>query len=97
VALLGLAGVLLLGGCRIDMHVDPKLEPLVQTDFFPNGMASRPLVEGTVARGQLRADTYFYTGMTGGQPGNEMPSRRPAKFWSGDTSVSIFIVRPATP
>ena len=72
-ALLGLVGVLLLGGCRIDMHVDPKLEPLVQTDFFPNGMASRPLVEGTVARGQLRADTYFYTGMTGGQPGNEMP------------------------
>jgi mono/diheme cytochrome c family protein len=55
------------------MHVDPKLEPLVHTEFFPNGMASRPMVEGTVARGELQADTYFYTGMAGGQPGNEMP------------------------
>ena len=72
-ALLGLAGILLLGGCRVDMHRDPKLEPLVPAEFFADGMGSRPLVEGTVARGQLRADTYFYTGMTGGQPGNEMP------------------------
>ncbi len=55
------------------MHRDPKLEPLTESDFFPNAMASRPQVEGTVARGQLHADTYFYTGMINGQPGNEMP------------------------
>jgi mono/diheme cytochrome c family protein len=70
---LGLLGLVLLAGCRIDMQVDPKLEPLTETNFFANTMASRPLVEGTVARGQLHADTYFYTGMGNGQPGNEMP------------------------
>ncbi|MGE0405157.1 MAG: cytochrome c [Candidatus Korobacteraceae bacterium] len=64
---------MLLAGCRVDMHVDPKLEPLVHSEFFADGMASRPMIEGTVARGQLREDTYFYTGMNGAQPGNEMP------------------------
>ena len=55
------------------MHVQPKLKPLRQSDFFEDGRGSRPLLPGTVARGQLRADTYFYTGMVNGQPGDQMP------------------------
>ncbi len=50
-------------GCRQDMHDQPKLQPLEASDFFADGMASRPLIEGTVARGQLRADDRFYRGV----------------------------------
>jgi mono/diheme cytochrome c family protein len=63
----------LAAGCRTDMHVQPKLKPLRQSDFFADQRGSRALPPGTVARGQLRADTYFYTGMVGKQPGTEMP------------------------
>lgn len=51
-----------LAGCRQDMHQAPRYDPLEQSDFFADQRASRPLVEGTVARGQLRADKAFYTG-----------------------------------
>ena len=59
--------------CRIDMHVQPRYNPLAKSDFFPDERAARPLVEGTVARGEDRADTYFYTGRTGSELGNYMP------------------------
>jgi mono/diheme cytochrome c family protein len=62
-----------LAGCRLDMHLDPKFKPLDKSDFFEDGRSSRALVPGTVARGELRDDTYFYTGMVGKDPGNEMP------------------------
>ena len=42
-----LAGLLLLAGCRIDMHVQPKVLPLTKSDFFEDGRASRALVPGT--------------------------------------------------
>lgn len=58
--------LLLLAGCRQDMHDQPKYEPLEATDFFDNGAASRPLVEGTVPRGHLREDVAFYAGQVGG-------------------------------
>ena len=50
--------------CRQDMHDQPRYEPLEANTFFANGMASRPLVPDTVARGQLNADPVFYTGKT---------------------------------
>ncbi len=59
--------------CRLDMHVQPRINPLARNDFFPDQRGSRPLVEGTVARGDLRADTYFYTGKVGNNPGDAMP------------------------
>lgn len=44
----------LLAGCeREDMHNQPKYELYEESDFFADGMAARPRVEGTVARGQL--------------------------------------------
>jgi mono/diheme cytochrome c family protein len=60
-------------GCRIDMHVQPRVNPLAKSDFYTDQRGARPLVEGTVARGQLRADTYFYTGKSGNNPGDFMP------------------------
>ena len=51
--------------CRQDMQDQPKFVPLRGSAFFADGRSARPLVEGTIARGQLRADTVFYTGKSG--------------------------------
>lgn len=59
--------------CRLDMHVQPRYNPLAKSDFFSDQRAARPLVEGTVARGDARSDTYFYTGKIGNNPGEYMP------------------------
>jgi mono/diheme cytochrome c family protein len=59
--------------CRIDMHVQPRVNPLSHSDFFTDQRSARPPVEGTVARGQLHEDTYFYTGKAGNNPGDYMP------------------------
>ncbi len=63
----------LLGACRIDMHVQPRQNPLSRSDFFTDQRSARPPVEGAIARGQLREDTYFYTGKLGNNPGEQMP------------------------
>src|SRR5215471_11595775 len=68
-----LVAVIGLSGCRIDLHVQPKYLPLSKSDFFSDQRAARPLVEGTVPRGQLREDTYFYTGKIGNSAGDYMP------------------------
>jgi mono/diheme cytochrome c family protein len=68
-----LAAIAALPGCRLDMQVQPKQNPLSRSDFFSDQRSERPPVEGTVARGQLREDTYFYTGKIGNNPGNYMP------------------------
>jgi cytochrome c553 len=58
--LLGLAA---LAGCRQDMHDQAKFQALERNDFFADHRASRPLVAGTVPRGQLRDDAAFFTGV----------------------------------
>lgn len=68
VLVLGLAS-----GCRLDMHVQPRENPLSRSNFFPDHRSARPPVEGTVARGELRADKYLYTGKLGNNPGDYMP------------------------
>ena len=68
-----LASVAVLSACRLDMQVQPKQNPLSRSDFFADQRSERPPVEGTVARGQLHEDTYFYTGKSGSDPGNYMP------------------------
>ncbi len=75
---LGAAAVfacMVLAGCgvRLDMHVQPKVKPLRESDFFADGRASRPLLPGTIPRGELRDDTYYYTGMVNGKEGDVMP------------------------
>src|SRR5205814_941268 len=74
---LSIAGAALLAmglaGCRLDMQDQPKYKPLRMSDFYADLRSSRPLVPGTVARGQLRADAYFYTGIVNGNPGEVMP------------------------
>lgn len=53
-ALLGAAVILAATcSCRQEMYDQPKYKPLEKSDFFADGRASRPVVEGTVARGAL--------------------------------------------
>jgi mono/diheme cytochrome c family protein len=61
IALLGCV-VLLVAGCRQDMHNQPKFVPQRGTEFFADHRSSRPVIENTVARGGLKEDSYFYTG-----------------------------------
>jgi mono/diheme cytochrome c family protein len=65
--------MLSLAACRQDMHDQPKFKPLAESDFYADQRSARTPVEGTVARGQLREDTYFYTGKVGDNPGDYMP------------------------
>ena len=61
------------GGCRQDMHDQPKYTPLRQATFFTDNRSARPLVAGTVARGQLRDDTLRYTGKVNGADADVFP------------------------
>jgi mono/diheme cytochrome c family protein len=71
--ILPLTALLLLAGCRQDMHDQPRFKPLAMSDFYSDLRSARPPVEGTVARGELHEDTYFYTGKVGNNPGDYMP------------------------
>jgi cytochrome c553 len=67
------AAMWMLSACRLDMQVQPRQNPLSRSDFYADQRSERPPVEGTVARGQLHEDSYFYTGRIGSDPGNYMP------------------------
>jgi hypothetical protein len=69
---LGLAMVAL-AGCRQDMQNQPKFKPLRQSDFYADKRSERTIIEGTVARGQLDADSYYYTGKIGNKYATEFP------------------------
>ena len=60
-------------GCRLDMHEQPKYKPLAETGFFDDQRSERPVVEGTVARGELRVDEQLYTGKVNGQDAETFP------------------------
>src|SRR5438477_12311572 len=47
--------------CRIDMHVQPRQNPLSRSDFYTDQRSARPVVDGSLARGILIIDHYFYT------------------------------------
>jgi mono/diheme cytochrome c family protein len=84
--------------CRQDMHDQPKyrpLRPIDQIGTINDGRSARPLVEGVVARDQLKEDVEFYTGklrssQTGGaaQPTSEQATgpqtaQQPAQSFQG--------------
>lgn len=69
----GLALAAASAGCRQDMHDTPRYEPLQESEFFADRRASRPVPDGTVARGLLRANDVFYTGMAEGATVERIP------------------------
>jgi len=64
-----LTAILLISGCRQDMHNQPKMIPQRGSDFFADHRGARPQIVNTVARGQLQSDSYFYTGVVEGVNG----------------------------
>ena len=68
-----LAALLILSGCRQDMHDQPRYEPLEANPFFADQRSARPQVRGTVARGQLQEDEHFYRGAVNGERVAEFP------------------------
>jgi hypothetical protein len=48
------------------MHDGPRYKPLQSSDIYADKRSARPIIEGTVARGFLKDDDVFYTGMQGG-------------------------------
>jgi len=78
-------GLVLLAGCRQEMAQQPSYRPLRPSAFFENGMSARPLVKGTVARGQLKDDVHLHEG------------RWPAEIQNGLQAAGIVGSAPGTP
>jgi hypothetical protein len=73
-ALVAIAILLATTGCdMLDMYDEPRFEPLEASTFFDDGTSARPLVAGTVARGELRDDEAFYSGKIDGKYVTELP------------------------
>jgi mono/diheme cytochrome c family protein len=60
-------------GCRVDMHVQPKLKADDGSTFFQDGRANRPEIPDTVARGHVRTDELLYTGHVNGVVVDQFP------------------------
>jgi mono/diheme cytochrome c family protein len=86
--------LLFAGACRIDMHDQPKMKPYRSSTFFNDGLSSRPLVDGTVPRGFLKADTEYFTGKKAGRanagasilPNGPQPSAQPSTSSTASTA-----------
>jgi hypothetical protein len=73
------------------MRDQPRVDPLEASSFFQDGLASRPLVKGTVARGQLRIDDHFYEGKVDGKLAEKFPRPVTVDFLSrGRERFNIF-------
>ena len=74
--------VLCAGGCRKDMYDQPRYEDYEPSAFFVDGTSSRPIVPGTVARGELRADVLYYEGKIDGKDADVFPfADRRGDYW----------------
>jgi mono/diheme cytochrome c family protein len=80
------AGMAVIGGCRQDMHNQPKFIPLRSSEFYSDRRSARYPVPGTVPqledknvdREQLDPNSYFLTGKHGNIYGNELPGDSPS-------------------
>lgn len=62
-----------MAGCRQKMADQPRVQVHSHFGFFPDDRGSRPRIEGTVARGQLRDDEMLFTGKVAGQVTEVLP------------------------
>jgi hypothetical protein len=65
--------LLLILGCRQDMHDQPKYKDYRLSTFFADQRDMRPALPGTVARGQLDADTALFSGKVGDHFSDSLP------------------------
>lgn len=62
-----LLGLFLITGCRTEMYDQPRYDTFEASTFFSDGIASRPLVSHTVARGWEQDDDHLYLGRENGE------------------------------
>jgi len=75
--------MVVLGGCRQDMHNKPKFVPLRSSEFYTDRRSARYPVPGTVPqlddknidREQLDPGSYYLSGRHGNIYGNEIPTQ----------------------
>lgn len=68
----GLMSLVFLFGCN-DMYDGARIKPLERNTFFANGSSSRPIPEGTVARGNAVSDDLLHTGKINGKLSDIFP------------------------
>lgn len=56
------AGIVVLAGCRQDMHDQPKYKAFQESSLWSDHRSARPVVDGTIARGKLKTDTRLWKG-----------------------------------
>jgi hypothetical protein len=66
-------GLAFVVACQQKMADQPRYKPLAKSEFFGDDRSARPLVDGTVARGQLKADEQLYTGKINGKLADTFP------------------------
>jgi mono/diheme cytochrome c family protein len=66
-------GVLVATACRQTMDQQPSYRPFQPAAQFVDGTSARTAPADTVARGQLRGDPAFFTGLVNGQEVDQMP------------------------
>jgi mono/diheme cytochrome c family protein len=79
----------LAAGCRRDMQDQPKYKAYRASTFFADGLSSRPYVEGTIPRGHLRDDKFFYQGKMTGQQQQGASGGAPTQN-AGGTAQSVL-------
>ncbi len=85
------SGFWFLISCRQKMANQPRYDPLEPSDFFADGMASRPRIAGTVARGELPIDGFAATGKIDGADGDGFPFPVTAEVMNrGEERFNIF-------
>jgi mono/diheme cytochrome c family protein len=73
VGVLACLAICALASCRPDMANQPRAKPLSESKFFTDGTNARPLPSHVVARGDVREDEAFYTGLTNGTQLMQLP------------------------
>jgi Cytochrome C oxidase, cbb3-type, subunit III len=68
----------LMPGCGAELYNQPKYKPYAASDFFDDGMTARPMVAGTVPRGDASgrgqaSEEVFTTGKSAGRLAAEVP------------------------
>jgi len=69
-AVLGISSI---AACRLDMHLQPRYNPEVPSQFFSDGSSARDLVTGTVPAVEVKADELLNAGMVNGVVADAFP------------------------
>jgi len=75
-------------GVRFDMQDQPRYKAYKKSEFFSDKRGTREMPEGTVARGELKADKGFYTGKVDNPNANAQVETTTDA--TGNTLVSSF-------